>query len=973
MDLKRMSDDFGKALSIGSVGSYPQELLSEGRHFVKELLAQVDSAHGFFLPEEIKEFLEKVSPLSIFLRNTLQKKQAYLLELTKNNFLNQSFSKVTLQALAATFLQEIHDEALFSERLRFFRNLVMLRIAIRDMGGLSGFCQTCSEISDLARVCLDETIGFVERIMEPEYGYPTGPEGEKLHLIVLGMGKLGAGELNFSSDIDVIFSFRSSGKTVAGKRSVSNEEYFLIQARKLIQILAKNTPEGFVFRVDTRLRPFGESGPLVMSCDAMAEYYETHGRQWERYALVKASPVAGDLEGGKRLLDMLRPFVYRKYIDYSTIEALKDMKSMILAEQAGKAGPDNVKLGPGGIRDIEFVVQTFQLIKGGRIKALQTPSLLEALKAIDELALLDSSTCADLARSYVFLRTTENRLQEYADMQVQRLPTEDDRCFRLSVSMGFADWKAFVHQYHKHTEKAERVFKGLFQETEERLTDKKGQDKMILEAVFVWTNPEDEKAVEILRSWGFDSPGTVTTLIKNFRGSRKVRSLSGHVQQLLDTLVPRLLVASVNTQSPDKAFKEGLAIFEAVLKRSIYLVLLNQNPPALEHLVYLCGKSRLVAQLIRRQPILLDELVSTDSLFRTFTKKELKRLLSATISALSRKDLEHWLDELRRFKKAHVLRIAASQLKAIMPVDRVGMELSNLAEVLLAEAYSGTWKDMREKAPPFFQKQSSTEDSGLGIVAYGKLGSQEMTYSSDLDLVFLYDPDRFGDLGAGERGQLGYFYSRLIQRLIFFLSTRTSQGILYEIDTRLRPNGSQGVLVSTLNTFEEYQNEKAWTWEHQALIKARFVCGDSGCGRHFEKIRTAVLTKKRDSLRLMNDILDMRDKIQRNLALPRGMFHLKKSPGALVDIEFIVQFLVLKHAHGKPDLVKYRGTRRLIRHLLEHGFLSKADAHSLAKAFDVFQERLSLRALDLEEPVVPLEELDEIRKGVLETWDKVFS
>ncbi len=972
--MKKMCDDFGKALSVNSLSHYPKRLLSEGRDFINRLLASVDTPHDLISPD-LKGILEKVLPLSAFLRHLLTRKDFYLFELSKDAFWNRPISQNRLHDLATTFLDNARKEALFAERLRIFRNLLMLRIAIRDMGGLAGFCQTCAELSDLAMVCLDKAIDFLEEIMLPEYGYPTDSKGKKLRLIVIGMGKLGARELNFSSDIDIIFSFGGPGKTVKGKRSISNEEYFVIQARKLIRLLSQSTPEGFVFRVDTRLRPFGESGPLVMSCEAMAEYYETHGRQWERYALVKASPVAGDLKSGKSLLSMLRPFVYRKYIDYSTIEALKAMKSMILAEQAGKAGPDNVKLGPGGIRDIEFIVQTFQLIKGGRIKSLQTPSLLGALKVIEELSLLDSDTCTKLARSYVFLRTTENRLQEYADMQVQCLPRDEERRSVLAVSMGFTDWRVFIQQYRMHTKEAEGVFKGLFQEKETGtgLEDKEDHDRVMLEAVFVWTTPEDKKVIDILRSWGFSSPDNIATLIRNFKDSRKVRSLSGQVQQLLDTLIPKLLVATANTHDPDKAFKEALAIFEAVLKRSIYLVLLNQNPSALEHLVYLCGKSRLVSQLIRRQPILLDELVSADSLFKSFSKGDFKRLLSATIAALSRKDLEHWLDELRRFKKANILRIAASQLKAIIPMDRVGIELSNLAEVLLAEVYKGTWKDMYQKAPLFIQGQRAMNDSGLGIIAYGKLGSQEMTYSSDLDLVFLYAPDRFGELGTGERGQLGYFYSRLIQRLIFFLSTRTSQGILYEIDTRLRPNGSQGVLVSTLRTFEEYQNEKAWTWEHQALIKARFICGDSKCGQHFEEIRKSVLTKKRDDIRLKTDILYMRNKILGSYPQKKGQFHLKRSPGALVDIEFIVQFLVLRYAHSEPDLVKYRRTKKLIQVLASYGLLSRPDAYRLALAFERYQERLSLKALDLEEPVVPLEELDEIREGVLETWNRIFS
>ena len=972
--MKEKLDSFSKSLSAASLESFPERLFEEGEKTLKEVTPSLGVAPVSKV-SQCSQLLGTVIPLSLFVKTLIQRRPALLRQILDENLLNTSLPPEKIKEMADTELLKVQSEEEFAKRIRLFRNMLMLRIAIRDMGGLSPFSETCLELSTLACVCLETVIKWLERQMARDFGFPQDSKGEILRLIVLGMGKLGAGELNFSSDIDLIFAFRGKGCTSGGSKSISNHEYFLHQCQRLMAILSRPMPEGFVFRVDTRLRPFGDSGPLVMTMDAMLEYYERQGRQWERYALVKARPVAGDVEGGWRLLEELRPFVYRKYIDYSAIESLKEMKAMIVAEQAEKAGTSNVKLGPGGIRDIEFVIQTFQLIKGGRIKALQVQSLIDALEVIKRLGLLSEETCWDLARAYVWLRVTENRLQEYHDRQVQTLPGDGERRYRLALSLGYPDWDHFLDSYHQHTKNARSVFQGLFHEEGEDGQQEDGKkDQARPEALFVWSSPEDPRTLSILEGFGFSNPGETSRLIYNFRESKKVKSLPGQVQELLDRLVPNLLLASASTTDPDKAFTLGLSIFEAVLKRSIYLVLLDQNPEALEHLVFLCSRSRLIGELLRRQPILLDELVSTDSLFREVDKEGLKRLLLATIEALTRKDLEHWLDELRRFKKAQVLRIAASQLKGIMGVENMGISLTNLAEVILEEAFRGAWQDMAKRRPAFVEGTETIQESGLAVIAYGKLGSRELSYSSDLDLVFLYQPERFGHLNQAQRGELGYFYSRLIQRLLFFLSARTSQGVLYEIDTRLRPNGSQGILVSTVSTFNEYQLKKAWTWEHQALIRARFLCGDKDCGRRFESIRTCVIRQERDAKRLKEEIVKMRGKIIKSHVKRggEGLFHLKKSPGGLVDIEFIAQYLVLRHASIERRLADCRDTRGILTAIGEAGYLTKGDVECLRYAHSRYQELINLKALDMEKPVVPLEELDDIRKGVLETWNRLF-
>ncbi len=974
-EIKRGLDSFSMGNSVASITAYPEKLRAEGREILGQgLSGSVPST--VVIPAEEREIIEKVLPFSSFARTLVRTRPAYLFELLAKGLLHRSLSTRELRGMARDHCLGAVDEEAFLKRIRVFRNMHMLRIAIRDIGGISPFSETCRDLSALASSCLEIALRWTECSMAPRFGRPCGHLGENVSLIVLGMGKLGAGELNFSSDIDLMFSYALNGETTGGEEKMSNGEYFLYECRRLISILSKTTPHGLVFRVDTRLRPFGDSGPLVMPMDAMVEYYETHGRQWERYALVKASPVAGDIVCGRRLLELLRPFVYRKYIDYSTVEALKEMKAMILSEQEGKDISSNVKLGPGGIRDIEFVVQAFQLAKGGRIRALQVQSLLDALWVIRKLGLLEEETSQELTLAYVFLRTVENRLQEYDDRQVQCLPRDNNRKNRLALSLGYADYAGFYKDYLLHTGNARRVFRGLFHDPW-RGTGKDNDSerrRVKLNATFVWCHPGDSMATKILRELGFHASAEVGRLIQGFRESGKVRCLTGRVQELLDRLLPRLLIASSNTKDPDKAFEAGLAIFEAVLKRSIYLVLLDQNPAALEHLVFLCSRSKLIGDLIRRQPILLDELVSGELLFRGLEKKELKELLFTILSTLTRSDLEHWMDELRRFKKAQVLRIGATELKGIIEASQVGRELSGLAEIILEEAFRGSWHDLLRNAPDMVRASNPLINGGLAVIAYGKLGSREMSYSSDLDLVFLYHPGRFRVSATSLMAELGYFYSRCIQRLIFFLSARTAHGILYKIDTRLRPNGSQGILVSTLPGFKEYQREKAWTWEHQAIIKARFICGDLECGQDFEKIRTSVICRKRNTPDLKYDISNMRSKLVSTLCKEhdKGRFHVKRSPGGLVDIEFIVQYLVLREAWKERSLADFRDTCSLINAIRDAGILGKEEAGRLLMALTRYQEVMNLKALDLEEPVVPLEELDELRRGVLETWDKVF-
>ena len=914
--------------------------------------------------------LLKVLPFSPFVKTNLIKYPDITLDLFKKDLL---FNKITPLEIKTEIdeLLTLRDEQEFIKAIRILRAKHMARIAIRDISGLASFEETCTDLSELAAIFIEYCLRWLEKDMEQKYGHPYSASGQKMRLIVLGMGKLGGRELNFSSDIDLIFSFREKGVTEGGNRKISVEEYFFEQARKLIKLLSFQTEDGIVFRVDTRLRPFGDSGPLVISMDAMEEYYERHGRQWERYAFVKARPIAGDLSGGFELLKRLKPFIYKKYLDYSNIEALKEMKGMIIAEQIKKASYNNVKLGPGGIRDIEFIVQTLQLIKGGRITALQTPSFFSALSVIEKLNLMDAQVCLFLKEAYIFLRTTENRLQEYQAAQLHTLPKDPDKQLRLALSIGFKSWDEFYSNFDTCSKKVNKIFEELFEEQK----DNAKKDKVEFIAKFIWSNPKDEEAKNAIKDLGFKDVDAVSELLASLKESKKVHCLTGQAQEIIDEIIPNLILFSSREKEADKALKNSLFIIEAILKRTIYLLLLKQYPSVLNHLVFLCSKSSLIADLLRRQPILLDDLIDANLLFSKFSKQELKTRLQNIIDALSSDDLELWLDEIRRFKKGNILRVAACELKGILEAKEVGKELANLSEIIVEKCAERAWEDIQNKAPDIL-KQSEFNNSGLCIIGYGKLGSREMGYSSDLDLVFLYDTSFLQEATYKYRSALSYFYSRFVQKLIFFTTTRTSQGILYEIDTRLRPNGSQGILVSSIESFYEYQEKRAWTWEYQALIRARFISGDKRVGRKFESIRKELICKKRDETQLKRDVLDMRNKIIASIKKKeKDLFHLKKDRGGVIDIEFIAQYLVLKNAKKFQELSHYRGTVEILEHSKHLALLNTKDADFLKEAYLTYLKKINLLSLDLKSPMVSIKndkEFSEIKGAVEQIFNNLF-
>ncbi|MEA3386309.1 MAG: bifunctional [glutamate--ammonia ligase]-adenylyl-L-tyrosine phosphorylase/[glutamate--ammonia-ligase] adenylyltransferase, partial [Thermodesulfobacteriota bacterium] len=674
----------------------------------------------------------------------------------------------------------------------------MVRIAWRDLALWADLKETMEDLSSLAEACLKGALSLLHLWQCQELGQPADKEGSPQSLVILGMGKIGAGELNFSSDIDLIFTYPESGHTKDGPKSVTNEEFFARLCRKLISVIGTITTGGIVFRVDIRLRPYGENGPLVLSFDAMEEYYQSQGREWERYAMIKARPVAGGTDGDM-LLETLRPFVYRRYLDYGAFDSLREMKQLIEQEAQKKSIKDDIKLGPGGIREIEFIGQTFQLIRGGKIPELRERSILRVLELLAVHNFLPQDVCRKLKDAYIFLRNTEHRLQEYADQQTHELPFEPIFQTRLALSMGFQTWKEYIDTLRGHMDTVHYHFKGLFSRED---AQDKDSEKQLLSGIWFGTVDKDH-AVQALQSMGFHKTNEILDFLKGLKDSRASLSLSSSGRDRLDRLIPLVLKETAGTDQPDSALKRTLDLIESIERRTCYISLLLENPDALSHMIRLCSRGAWIATLLSRQPVLLDELLAPRTLYSPHDRPSLEKDIKKMLSGVSPGDLEQQMDELRRFRQANMLRVAAADISGALSVQDVSHHLTDTAEVVVNRVFALAQDHLidRHGMPPCVSGQNGKEDCGFAVVAYGKLGGTEMGYSSDLDLVFLHT-GKVGRMTFGPKPlDSTMFYTRLGQRMIHILTVHTQAGILYEVDMRLRPSGASGVLVSSLEAF----------------------------------------------------------------------------------------------------------------------------------------------------------------------------
>jgi glutamate-ammonia-ligase adenylyltransferase len=862
------------------------------------------------------------------------------------------------------------DELSFMRWLRQQRQREMLRWIWRDVNGWCSVQQLTRELSDFADVCIELALRRAHAELVARHGEPVGEEsGQPQRLCVIGMGKLGAQELNLSSDIDLIFAYSESGET-AGPAVISNQEFFVRLGQKVIRLLDTQTEDGFVFRVDMRLRPWGDGAALASSFASLETYYEQHGREWERYALIKARICAGDREQGADMLKMLRPFVFRRYIDFGAFESLREMKGMIEREVRRKGMDGNIKLGRGGIREAEFIVQAFQLIRGGVDKRLQQRELLPVLSLLGEVGLLPGPVTDELREAYLFLRQVEHRIQCLHDHQTQDLPASPSEQERLACSLGYAGWTEFQTALEHHRAIVETQFRDVVVAREE------SGEACPESGARIWQANEEELPALLLGA-GFRDVDDMSRRLLALREGRVVRSLQQVGRERLERLMPLLVARCQEHDEPDVALGRCLPLVESVLRRSAYMMLLVENRAALGRLVDLCAASPWIADEISRFPVLLDEMLNAQTLFAPPGKAELEAELRQALVRLPEDDLEAQMEALRIFKKGHVLRVAASDIKGTLPLMKVSDYLTWIAEAVLEEVLWLAWRDLTSRHGLPHRADGEPCNPDFVVIGYGKLGGLELGYGSDLDLVFIHDAAPDGETDGARPVDNATFFARLGQKIISFLTAATSAGLLYEVDMRLRPSGNAGMLVSSLRAFTSYQDEKAWTWEHQALVRARVVAGDARLAEAFNAERHAVLCRPRDLDGLRLEVREMRDKMRAHLsseAPGKGGqgFDLKHDRGGIVDIEFMVQYGVLAWAHESPELTRYPDNVRILEGLANRGLLPSDAATGLRDAYLQYRARGHRLALANREAKVSDDEFLKERALVTHWWNELI-
>ena len=903
---------------------------------------------------------------SDFIVRQCQRAPAMLPDLQDSGDLTQVYADDGYITRLNVMLDGVQGKDELAARLRKFRNREMVRIIWRDLAGWADLPEVTRDMSHLAEACIDGALSRLHAWMSAELGTPVDAGGEVLQLVVLGMGKLGAWELNVSSDIDLIFAYPAEGEVQGGK-AMANSEYFSRLGKALIQSLSNATADGFVFRVDMRLRPFGEGGPLVVSFDALENYYLVHGREWERYAMIKARVVAGDRLAGQQLMEMLRPFIYRRYLDYGAYASLREMKAMVDQEVRRKGIANNVKLGLGGIREIEFIGQVFQLIRGGQEPALRERRILRVLEILQQNDVLPAYVVKELLAAYDFLRRVEHRLQGWADQQTHNLPEDATGQTRLAFSMGFADWASFSKVLQTHRNKVQNHFEQVFQAPQ---SEEANQAELGLTRLW-FGRLDEQEAADMLATQGFREPAEVVQRLQVLRTGRSYRSLSSQGQERMDRLIPLLLGAITHAADPDTTFSRIIALIEAVTRRTVYLSLLAENPIALSQLVRLCAASPWLARYLTQNPMLLDELMDPRSLYAPPEKNQLADELRRRIAAIDPRDEESLLHALRHFKHLNVLRVAAADIGGALPLMKVSDHLTWIAEVVLDETLELAWRHMTTRhGMPVCRSDGKVCDKGFAIIGYGKLGGLELGYGSDLDMVFIHGADDPDQMTTGEHPiAASLFFARLGQRLIHLLTVLTPAGTLYDVDMRLRPDGASGMLVTGLAAFARYQTDKAWTWEHQALVRARFIAGDGEIARRFEEIRHEVLGRPRDSEALRKEVLEMRERMRKELDKGKAdNFDLKQGPGGIVDIEFMVQYGVLARAHEFQTLLTYTDNIRILMVLAAEGLMSNEQADSLTQAYRAYRGQLHRLTLDERPGLVAAGTFAEQRTAVQTIW-----
>ena len=924
------------------------------------------------------EQLAKAMACSPFLAQTLERHPEAVRELLASRCLSEPTSVDYIQQRWLEYLAQVNDEPGLHKALRYFRREIQFRIIWRDLLRQADLAETMAATSEFADTCMDGALAWLYECACQQFGTPWGlcPISAKQapqKMVVVGMGKLGGRELNVSSDIDLIFAFPSKGETRGGRRALDNQQFFVRLGQRLIQALDQITADGFVFRVDMRLRPYGQSGALALSFAALETYYQDQGRDWERYAMVKARIVAGDQPAGAVLMENLRPFVYRRYVDFSAFESLRNMKAMIGREVRRKGLENNIKLGSGGIREIEFVVQAFQLIRGGRDRELQQRELLNVLTELLELELLPRPVIEELREAYVFLRNLEHALQGMEDQQTQLLPDTDLARARVAHIMGYDSWQPCLQQLDHHRTRVAKHFSDIITSED----DDKPQNGLDEGWQELWFCEMDESvALAWLVEQGFEAADETLAALTSLRSSRTIKSLQTQGRKRLHQFMPMLLATLTEVENPSHTFSRVQPLIEAILRRTAYMVLLLENPGACSQLVSLCSESPWIARQLADTPLLLDELLNAQSLYYPPAKAELQDDLRQQMLRISYDDLEDQMESLRHFRKAHTLRVAAAEIKGTLALMNVSDYLTWIAEVVLDHVVEVAFANLVSRHGYPRRADGSVCDSDFAVIGYGKLGGIELGYRSDLDLVFIHSADPQQSTDGDKSIDNAVFYTRLGQRIVHILSTQTPSGQLYDVDMRLRPSGNSGLLVTTLHAFEKYQQNDAWNWEHQALARARGIAGCPRTMESFERIRKSTLCQHRDKQVLRSEVVAMREKMRSNLATPISrqaeIFHAKQDPGGIVDIEFLVQYLMLAWSEEYPELTRWPDNIRQMEELGYAGVLPASDVETLRAAYIALRSAIHRRSLQDLNSQLPASAFVAERRFINSIWQRVM-
>ena len=812
------------------------------------------------------------------------------------------------------------NEIDLNKSLRKLRQHVIANIILRDLNQLAHLDEVLKSVTALAEVVLNHAHQFHFEALKSMHGSPIGFNGEEQHLSIVGMGKLGGEELNVSSDIDLIFAYPEEGDT-NGKESISNQSFFIKLGKKIISSINDITEDGFVFRVDMQLRPFGSEGQLACSYQMLEDYYQKYGREWERYAWVKGRVIVGPHEELHKIID---PFIYRKYLDYGALNSMRDLKAQIQNDVNKRGIQENIKLGRGGIRKVEFIAQVYQLIRGGQDKTLRIKSLLPTLALLEAKQLLSKEGVKALSEAYEFLRNLEHRLQYMEDMQTQELPKSDESKLRIAQSMNYQDWHVFYQDLEIHRANVEFYFDEVFKES---IQEENSEELNI--AKTLWNSTlKLEDAHFALKKFGFKSSNEAYQVLDGLKRSSRYLHLPEASRQRFDLLMPLIIHQMSLISNPDSTLIRIISILESICKRASYLAMLTENPSALKILIKLSEAGSWLTQYLIQHPILIDELLDINHFYRKPDFAAIKEKLSKDLLE-AKDDIEQQMNIMRNIKHATIFKLAALEVIGDVSVENLSDYLTELADLLIDETLKLVWGHMypEQNDPPKF-----------AVIAYGKFGGKEMSYTSDLDIVFLYDDDREGVIEK---------YGRFAQRINSWLSTYTSSGVLYEIDLALRPDGASGLLVSSLEVFKDYQLKRAWTWEHQAITRARFCAGDKDIGDQFEKIRFDIVTSQRDTNKLKRDIVEMRERMFEKHKTAKDYFNLKQDRGGIIDIEFIVQYFVLAFSTVHKELTDNIGNIGLLNLFSEKGLIEASIAKHLIDAYRTYrslQHQLGLEA-----------------------------